>query len=194
MNLRLLLALSLLLNLTGCGYFNYQTTEKGKFGGDLEVRWVKPNQFIFLPAQNNPFYFERNGKRIQPKAMYTDGGSIPQLIWNVPGYSPWGYAPAYIIHDWIFVAHHCQDPDDGEYSFNESATILSEGIKTLMENKVAPKSYFTHYTISKAVESKIAENYWDDKKYKDDGKCTVRLDKYLIEPTLITVIRGEDLN
>ena len=98
--------------MSGCGYVQYQTTDQGEFGGKLEVRWIEPNNFLFIPAENDPFYFSRkkDGRRIQPKAMYTDGGSIPQLIWGVPGYSPWGYAPAYIIHDWIFVAHITTGP------------------------------------------------------------------------------------
>ena len=196
MRVLLLFLLWCVLNMTGCGYLQYQTTDQGEFGGKLEVRWIEPNSFLFIPVEKDPFYFSRkkDGRRIQPKAMYTDGGSIPQLIWGVPGYSPWGYAPAYIIHDWIFVAHHCQDPEDGDFSFQESATILSEGIKTMMENGAAPKSYFSHYTITQAVKSKIAEGYWHKPSYMDQGKCKVRQDKFLVQPTLITIIDGAQLN
>jgi hypothetical protein len=42
---------------------------------------------------------------IVPETMYTDGGSVPQILWGIPGLSPWALGPAYIIHDWIFLVH-----------------------------------------------------------------------------------------
>nr|WP_249779640.1 DUF1353 domain-containing protein [Bradyrhizobium sediminis] len=35
--------------------------------------------------------------------MYTDGGSIPRIAQIFNGLSPWGFGPAYIVHDWIFL-------------------------------------------------------------------------------------------
>ena len=89
------LASALLVN--ACSTQAYRDTKSGSFRGVLDVRWVKNDFFIFIPSKTDPLTFTRsNGKPIQPGIMYTDGGSIPQFLWGVEGYSPWGYAPAYI--------------------------------------------------------------------------------------------------
>ena len=148
--------------LPGCSAMRYQNASIGKFTGSLDVRWIKPDRFIYVPNNADPFRFVTGAKRaIVPAIMYTDGGSIPRLFWNVPGYSPWGYAPAYIIHDWLFVAHHCKDPGYSDVTFEQSATILAEGIKTLMEDGTAPKDAVTFEAVYSAVGSPIAKQIWD---------------------------------
>jgi hypothetical protein len=42
--------------------------------------------------------------------MYTDGGSIPQPLRAIKVYSPWGYAPAFLVHDWLFAIKQCKRP------------------------------------------------------------------------------------
>ena len=44
---------------------------------------------------------------IVPDVMSTDGGSVPQVFSGIPGLSPWGLGPAYIIHDWLFEVRRC---------------------------------------------------------------------------------------
>jgi len=96
---------------TGCSQLIYEKAKPGKFSGTVDVRWIKPDRFIFVPNSADPMQFLTASNRpIRPNIMYTDGGSVPRLFWNVPGYSPWGYAPAYIVHDWLFHAHHCAIP------------------------------------------------------------------------------------
>ena len=101
--------------------------------------------------------------------MYTDGGSIPKAAQLFQGFSPWGYAPAYMVHDWLFVARHCNvdgTPTKEErkvenMDFQTSADIIAESIKTLVasdrirENDVAPR------VISSAVAGPIARAIWD---------------------------------
>lgn len=95
------------LALAGCASQPYRDTAPAKLTGALEVRWVKNDYFLFLPNKDEPFTLLRpDGTRIRPGAMYTDGGSIPRFLWGIEGYSPWGYAPAYIVHDWLFEARH----------------------------------------------------------------------------------------
>jgi len=145
-----------------CSKLTYSHADPGKFEGSLEIRWVKPDRFLYVPNQENPLRFTTSDRRvIVPRKMYTDGGSIPRLFWGIPGYSPWGYAPAYIIHDWLFEAHHCDVPEYRDISFDRSADILAEGIKTLMETDVAPKDETTLWTIYEAVKSPIAKSVWD---------------------------------
>lgn len=158
---RLILLLSLTLFVTGCADFVYWKTDIGEFKGKLDVRWVEPDRFVYVPNETDPLRFTTaNGQQITPRLMYTDGGSIPRLFWGVPGYSPWGYAPAYIVHDWLFQAHQCQYTDVAWVTFDDSARILAEGIKTLMENQVAPKNETVLYSIYEAVKTPIAEKLW----------------------------------
>jgi hypothetical protein len=45
-----------------------------------------------------------------------------------------------------------------EYTFDESARLLAEGIKTLMGSLKIPKDEFVEYTIYEAVSSDVARN------------------------------------
>ena len=93
-----------------------------------------------VPNTNDPLTFTwTDGKgrerSIRPQMMYTDGGSIPQIgqvsTASAPG------APAYMVHDWLYVARHCnldQTPDWSEatvadIAFDDSAVILAASIK-----------------------------------------------------------------
>jgi Protein of unknown function (DUF1353) len=148
--------------LIGCSQYVYQHTSTGTFKGKLDVRWIEPDRFIYVPNTEDPMRFTTSqNKVIRPDKMYTDGGSIPRLFWSVPGYSPWGYAPAYIIHDWLFEAHHCELSEYKDVSFEDSARDLAEGIKTLMENGIAPRDETTLWAIYEAVLSPIAKAAWE---------------------------------
>jgi hypothetical protein len=92
--------------------------------------------------------------------MYTDGGSIPRIFWSVPGYSPWGIGPAYIIHDWLFTAHHCSAAGYDLMHFEDSARVMGETIKTLMETHIVPKDETVFFNVVEAVKSPIAERIW----------------------------------
>ncbi len=156
------LALSLALSIAGCAEIAYRQTDIGDFQGKLDVRWVEPDRFVYVPNETDPLRFKTaSGQLITPRVMYTDGGSIPRLFWGIPGYSPWGYAPAYIVHDWLFEAHHCQYPDVAWVSFDDSARLLAEGVKTLMETEVAPRDETVFYSIYAAVRTPIAERLWN---------------------------------
>ncbi len=60
-----------------------------------------PLRFSGVPTRKAP------AQLIRPGLMYTDGGSIPKIAQVFKGLSPWGYAPAYMIYDWVFTARHC---------------------------------------------------------------------------------------
>jgi len=139
-----------LLALAGCATLG--PTPPGRFDGPLVVLWVAPGtqdpagdgRFILVPMPDEPFTFTRTAPgatvtRIVPGPIYTDGGSIPRLAQAFQGFNPWGYAPAYMIHDWLFVARHCVTDGqaqgrEGEIAampFAESARIVGEAIATL---------------------------------------------------------------
>jgi hypothetical protein len=152
---------SVLIHLTGCATAFYARTKTGTFSGKLDVEWIAPNQFIYRPHPTSPLVFTAaDGKRYQPREMFTDGGSIPRLFWSSPGYAPWDFAPGYIIHDWLFEQHHCKEGDWQTVTFERSAEILAEAIKTQME--AANKSDSTLvWAVHAAVLTPVAREMWD---------------------------------
>jgi hypothetical protein len=150
------------LALAGCASQPYRDTAAAKLTGALDVRWVKNDYFLFLPNKDEPFTLQRtNGSKIQPGPMYTDGGSIPRFLWGVEGYSPWGYAPAYIVHDWLFEARHCGYEPDSKYTFEDSVKVMAEGLKAVMEAAPEVRNYFVFDTVVSAVGSPIARRLWE---------------------------------
>ena len=73
--------------------------------GVLLIQRFDDKRFIYVVDPKNPLRFRgSDGREIRPGRMFTDGGSIPRLFWSVRGFSPWGYAPAYVMHDWLFIS------------------------------------------------------------------------------------------
>lgn len=171
---------------TGCATYSYETTPAGRLEGQLLVVWVGEDHFVYWPAPEDPLRFHlspelarRTGVDVvRPGLMYTDGGSIPRQLRSLRGFSPWGYAPAYIVHDWIFRAHHCvvhrpdllNDPKDGaeyakvaKFDFDASVEVLAEVMKTLMDvDKTVAKNTAAFDAISFAVETPFVARVWDD--------------------------------
>lgn len=178
--MRSILIVCILFAFGGCASSLYRHTQEGSFHGSLDVRWVKSDYFIFEPNKDNPLTFTRlDGKTIHPGRMYTDGGSIPRFLWGIKGYSPWGYAPAYVVHDWLFEAQHCRYKPDNQYSFSDSANILAEGLKAIMEADPAVRNYFVFDTVYEAVKTPIAKRMWER------GTCKppiVSTEKFAEEP------------
>lgn len=157
----------------------YNSLRTGTLKGKLIVQWIEPDVFLFIPDKENPLTFTRyNGKKITPGRMQTDGGSIPRPIWAIRNYSPWGYAPAYIIHDWIFHIKKCQTNNYKDFSFELSATIMGEVIKTMMESSTVDKDPTTVNLMVGAVNSFIAKKYWDT------GICIPTLPAFNITPKM----------
>lgn len=178
---------ALFISLTGCGSINYDKVEAGRFDGSLFVMWVGEGgptgdgAFVYVPAPGKELTFTRktaSGKEqvIRPTMMYTDGGSIPKIGQVFKGFSPWGYAPAYMVHDWLFRARQCVT--DGKATkaesivagieFEESARIIAEAIKTLQnEGRVAPNDVAPR-VISNAVAGPTARYLW-----QKEGACPV---------------------
>jgi hypothetical protein len=156
----------------------YNTLKQGSFSGLPVVRWngfdydSKRPRFIFDPSIGGEFFYTTSeGIRITPGKMETDGGSIPLILQALPKFSAWGYAPAYLMHDWLFVSHKCGGATAAKVEFPQSALLLAEAIKTLMEvgyvdydksTRKFPKSEDTLYLMYKAVNSSVAENLWRD--------------------------------
>jgi len=134
----------------------------GKIEGEPYLVWVKPDIFRLEP-QPKPFRFIRgSGEIIEPGRMFTDGGSIPRAFGVFSDkLSPWGYAPAFLIHDWLFDCHHAGTTDK---SFEEVRDIMMEAIKTLMETRVCEFNRLTFDLIHAGIDSFVARRVWDGKK------------------------------
>jgi hypothetical protein len=144
------------------GFF-YDRTDTGTLKGRLIVEWVDQDKFIFQPDPKDPLTFTRKDKDVlQPGMMYTDGGSVPAPLRALKSYSPWGYAPAFIIHDWLFTMKHCKIAGFEKYDLDKAATIMAEVMKTVMENpKYGGPNKLVHYSMYEGVRSPIAQKYWE---------------------------------
>lgn len=132
----------------------------GKFLGTPEVSTPGGRNYNFV-LSTPPFGFQRaNGEVIYPKRMVTDGGSIPRIAWAIPGLDPWTYMPAYLIHDWDFMAHHA-NPDGYTRSFEQVNATLLEGVYTLMMNGVGKQDWRILMAIFVGVSSWIGREVWD---------------------------------
>jgi hypothetical protein len=117
--------------LTGCVNLPREDLDGGVLEGRVVVQWDREDKFIYRIVDKNPLRFKPSflDDFIVPQEMYTDGGSVPRIFWSVPGLSPWGLGPAYIIHDWIFQVHRCrwQAPShETNITFEQSAIILGQ--------------------------------------------------------------------
>jgi hypothetical protein len=158
----------------------------GRINEPVQTVWVSSDTFIYVPGpEKRNFVFETaNGRIIAPGLMYTDGGSIPRIAQIFKAFSPWGYGPAYIVHDWIFYAQHCdidrfgenQDVyndakrfadvygygDYGRIDFHESAQILAEVVKTMIDREDVRPQNVPAVLISSAVDSVFALALWNE--------------------------------
>jgi len=150
----------------------YSKLGVGEFSGRPLVSWNGMDNFIHIPDKNEPFFYTTSDKRvIQPRLMQTDGGSIPRILRGLKKFSSWGYAPAFIVHDWLFTAKKCGHEPDTDWTFPQSALVMAEAMKTLMEvgyinysgklEKIE-KAEDTLYLMYQAVSSFIAEDLWED--------------------------------
>ncbi|MFV1445657.1 MULTISPECIES: hypothetical protein [unclassified Phaeobacter] len=181
-NAKLLLASCVCL--IGCAPLDYSSISKnGRFEGRLFVMWIGEGSpylgdgnFVFVPNPNDPLRFTRYdaagnqvGETIRPELMYTDGGSIPKLASAFRGFSPWGYAPAYMIHDWLFIAHHClvdgvpteEEAKMSDLTFRDSAVIIAESIKALQVSGQVSRNDIAASTISSTVAGPISSALWN---------------------------------
>jgi hypothetical protein len=140
---------------------DYDDFEVGRFESLdlLNLRWIEPDWFEYMPSADMPFKFiRRNGEQVRPGRMFTDGGSIPRIAWLVETLSPWGYVPAYLVHDWEFDLHFCGQTSK---SFEDVRDTMLEALKTLMVSGVVPESRLTFDIIHSGINSPIARKIWE---------------------------------
>src|SRR5262245_52990257 len=150
--------------LSGCGtWINYGDIGSGELKGTVRVDWVGEDRFIYRKT-SDPLSFRPSfmNTLIVPDDMFTDGGSVPRVFWGIPGLSPWGLGPAYIIHDWLFFVHRCSPPNVPEevrkIDFDQSARILAEIGKALIEHGLVQHNMLE--AIVWAVSTRYARDLW----------------------------------
>jgi hypothetical protein len=144
----------------------------GRIEGLPIVMWNGMDSFIFRQDPVRTFrYVTGSGRTISPRVMETDGGSIPRVLRSLSKFSSWGYGPAFVIHDWLFVAKKCRFSPDDDLTLEEAGKIMAEIMKTMMEvgyhnydNQMVKldKAEDTLYVMYEAVISKFARQLWDD--------------------------------
>ncbi|MEO0522801.1 MAG: hypothetical protein AAF088_07775 [Pseudomonadota bacterium] len=181
---RLTLLSLTLLALSSCGSIDFDgLSDQGRFEGSVLVVWVGENEsgsgdgkFVYVPFPGRELKFIRDVRNnsdatletIVPGPIYTDGGSVPRVAQPFKGFSPWGYAPAYMIHDWLFVAKKCntdgmaevEERPVGQMPFKESAEIMGEAIKALIRQEMVGKNDVAPGVISSAVAGPISRSIW----------------------------------
>ena len=175
--MRLSAALAFLI-FAACGRVDYdKLPEGGRFEGQVFLIWLsdgddEQGRFLFLPNPDDPFRFVRAGagpyQTVTPGAIYTNGGSIPRLAQVFRGFSPWGYGPAYVIHDWLYHARQCFNagmggdlqPGIDTMPFQTSADILGEAIRSLIASHRVTDRDVAPAAITSAVAGPISYRLW----------------------------------
>jgi hypothetical protein len=178
---------------SSCSFVDYSGIDKGVFRGSAIVVWAGPGssssgdgRFLYVPVAGRELKFTRpessnasgDSGTIQPEAFYTDGGSIPRSLQALSGFNAWGYGPAYVIHDWLFIARKCLNDENNdnitdemrkieEITFRESAIVLGETIRTLVDQyDIGTGDEFSGPIITSVTAGPISHKLWSEK-----GKC-----------------------
>ena len=176
--------LPLVFSVAACSGVTYENQQpyKAKLKGEVAVFWLAEGdqnagdgKFIYVPIKTNPLVLSWvNGKGqwrdTQPGIMFTDGGSIPKLAQGISGYSPWGYAPAYMVHDWVFEARQCvrkgvaseeQKRSVEGMDFDDSVRIMAQAIAALVEMKLVSEKGTAPSGVTAAVGTPITRQLWE---------------------------------
>lgn len=128
--------------------------------GPPSLSLIGDRDYFYRPDPAAPFSFTRaSGETVTPGEMHTDGGTIPRIVWSIPGLDPWKYIWAYLIHDWDYECRHA-DPSYPR-SFEQVNDTLGEGIYTLMVAGAVPEDWRTAAVIHAAVSSFIGRDLWN---------------------------------
>lgn len=90
------------------------------FVGKLQIEYIDGYKWRLIP--NSRFYFIYNGKVIEPHYGFkSDLATIPRIFWSL--LPPSGkYAPAAVIHDFMYHERHSKDYADK--AFREAMRAL----------------------------------------------------------------------
>lgn len=178
------LCLCAVATISGCSGVTYQNQQmhKAKLKGEVAVFWLAEGdqhagdgKFIYVPIRSDPLvltWMDGKGhwRETEPGIMFTDGGSIPKFAQSYDGYSPWGYAPAYMVHDWVFEARQCerkgaataqQKQSVAGMDFDDTVRIMAQAIAALVEKKLVSEKGTAPSGVTAAVGTPISRRLWE---------------------------------
>lgn len=176
--------LPLVAGLAACSAITYQNQQqyKAKLRGEVAVFWLAEGdqdagdgKFIYVPIRSDPLvltWIDGKGqwRETRPGIMFTDGGSIPKFAQGFKGYSPWGYAPAYMVHDWVFEARQCvrngnasedQKQAVAGMNFDDTVRVMAQAIGVLVDRKLVSDKGTAPSGVTAAVGTPIARHLWE---------------------------------
>lgn len=137
----------------------------GRFSGLCAVEWLAPRKYRMVLDPAHPLRFERGsapdrfaptGEVVTVGQMLTDGGTVPMAAALIE-LTPFSYLPAYLVHDWLYEAHH----RDGSGDFEQTNRILLEAMWTLMQTGTVPRNRFHLHLVWDGCSSPAAKEVWD---------------------------------
>jgi len=148
-------------------WYVWDDFQTGRFENveNISLRWIsgdsaKARLLEYTPDPAAPFAFTTSdGRKIAPGRFLTDGGTIPDFATVVSGIDRYAYLPAYLIHDWDYVLHHC-DQLPPEVTQEKADRALLEALKTMMTGGLISESRRDFWAIETAL-SNFAARYWE---------------------------------
>lgn len=134
----------------------------GSLSGKVSLGWENTTEYVYLPDTAKPLTYTFPAsfnladsqvialnptlRMIKPQAMFTDGGSIPRILWSADGFSPFDYLPAYVVHDWLYFQNRCHGKaasyfknfKEFPYSKDLADRILADTLESI-DRKLAEK-------------------------------------------------------
>lgn len=140
---------------------SYNETRTGVFKniGSIQLIWMEPDWFKYIPDRVEPFYFQTSdGLEICPQQFFFDGSSTPRITRVLKRFSPWYYAPVALVHDWLAETQACGNPIA---DLDKAIEIQQEAMKTMMEADHDFKSLLMFHASRIALRSNKARRLWN---------------------------------
>lgn len=98
--------------------------------GTYTLQPLGPRLFTYIPDPELPLTFDADDGRkfVLTESFETDLASIPRIFWIFPGFSPFDWPEAAILHDWLWERRKGKGLVVG---FWESNRLLAEAIRGL---------------------------------------------------------------
>ena len=98
--------------------------------GQYTLKPIGPRLFVYLPDSVEPLTFTSDSGRVfvLGDEFETDLASIPRPFWVLPGFSPFDWIPAALLHDWLWERRKGLGLVVGFWASNR---LLAQAIKSL---------------------------------------------------------------
>lgn len=139
-------------------FWGVKYDQVGEFEGEPVVTVSGGRDYLYRPGVPALRFRRANGEEVTPGTMVTDAGSIPRICWAIPGLDPWTFLPAFLVHDWDFMAHHCVP--DYPRTFEQANDTLAEAVYTMMVKFPALQDWRVLVAIHTGCSSFVGRKLW----------------------------------